>query len=140
MSQHTTPHESARCSRTNAKSFVDDNVLHVTANQDKNIQEGVLESIAKLDTYTNSNLLALNPEKLHVMVITKQKNIKENFQISIHGKELHHKPSLNILCNIFTSDLTWKEHIKRIVLPSLVNCLQFHGSNYLSDLCKLHFF
>ena len=119
-----TPQESVKCQETNAKYFVDDNILHVTASKTKNIQEVVMEAISKLETYTNSNLLALNPEKSRVMIVSKSKTEKENFRVNIHGKELHHEQSLNILGNIFTSDLTWDLHINKIVLPSLANRIQ----------------
>ena len=113
------PNESAKCPRTNAKTFVDDNILHVIENRGRSIQLEVLDTIAKLESYTNSNKLALNPEKTKVMIISKDKHAQENFQVTIHNKPVKHQPQLTILGNIFTPDLKWENHIQKIVIPSL---------------------
>ena len=119
---HNQPHkpsESATCPRTNAKSFVDDNILHVKANRGRTIQQEVQDSLGRLEEYTNSNKLALNPEKSKIMVITKDKTIQDNFEIQIHGKTVHHQSQLTILGTIFSQDLKWEQHIKSLVIPQL---------------------
>ena len=106
---------------SNAKTFVDDNIIHTKATQDKTIQQAVMDTITTLEGYMNANLLALNPEKSRVMLLTKNKQIKENFKIKVAGKVLTHQPSLMILGNRITADLTWEEHVNKIVIPSLAN-------------------
>ena len=124
---HDTPHtpaEAAKCNAVNAKTFVDDNVLHVKQTNNLTIQDAVLRAITKLEEYTNANQLALNPEKSSIMVISSNKEIKENFSVSVHGKVLKHKQSLTVLGNVISADLTWGEHISKVVLPALANRLR----------------
>ena len=42
------PKEYSKCSETNAKSFVDDNILHTKTRPDRTIQQEVLDTIAKI--------------------------------------------------------------------------------------------
>ena len=100
---------------------MDDNIIHVKATEDKNIQQAVIEAIARLEEYINANLLALNPEKSRVMILTKKKQIQKDFQITVAGKVLTHQPSLTILGNIVTADLSWEEHVNKLILLSLSN-------------------
>ena len=139
--QHN-PIESAKCPRTNTKTFVDDNILHVTDNRGRTIQKEVLDTITKLENYTNSNKLALNPEKTKVMIITKNKNIQEKFEVTIHQKQVKHQNHLTILGNIFTPDLKWDKHIHKIVIPSLnhrlrtlKNIAPFMDQRFTAKLC-----
>ena len=109
------------CQNANAKTFVDDNIIHTKPVNGNSIQQAVLDVIDKLETYTNANKLALNPEKSRVMVLTKDKKIQQDFQVTVAGKVLGHQPSLKILGNIVSADLTWEEHVRKVVIPSLSN-------------------
>ena len=94
---------------TTAKTFVDDNILHTRSKQGQSIQHEVLESIARLQEYMNSNLLSLNPDKSRIMVLSKNNKIQEDFSVEVQGKTLVNQPALTILGNIVTSDLTWEK-------------------------------
>ena len=116
-----TPQEAADCQTTNTKSFVDNNILHTKPKENQSIQHAVSEAISILENYTKANLLSLNPEKSHIMILSKDKNIRDNFQIPGSRKQLTHQPSLMILGNIISDDLTWEEHICKLAIPSLSN-------------------
>ena len=111
----------SQCTQTNAKSYVDDNFLHIKTKKKQSLQEAVVDTIRKIEDYTNANQLALNPEKSRIMIISNDKKIKEDFVVSIGGKELHHQKKLMVLGNIITKDLTWKNHVDTIVVPALAN-------------------
>ena len=109
------------CSSTSAKTFVDDNLIHVKAKHGRTITEAIHDAIGRLEDYTRANLLSLNPEKSKVMIVTKQTNIKKDFEISIGGKSLKHQSSLCVLGNVIADDLSWDEHIRQKIIPSLAN-------------------
>ena len=49
------------CQNTNAKTFVDDNILTTKPKDGMSMQLAVLQAISRLEQYTNANLLSLNP-------------------------------------------------------------------------------
>ena len=53
------------------------------------------------------------------MLQTKDKNYKDNFSITLNGKEIKHKPQIKILGNLLSETLTWESHIQTIIIPSL---------------------
>ena len=116
-----TPKEYNDCSSTNAKSFVDDNFLLTKPKPGQTLEDSVLETMKKVEDYMNSNLLALNPDKTKIMIISTDFNKKKNFKVEIGGKELHHQTSLKVLGNIIADDLSWEKHVRSIVIPELAN-------------------
>ena len=58
------------------------------------------------------------------MLITKDKDLKTNFEIQIEGKTLRHSPQLKILGNMMSDDLSWDKHVQLIVLPGVRNRLR----------------
>ena len=115
------PEDINTCQNANAKTFVDDNIIHVKASNDKTIQQAVAETISTLEGYMNANLLALNPEKSRVMIVSKNKQIQDDFKITVAGKLLTHQPSLMVLGNRISENLKWEEHVNKIIIPSLAN-------------------
>ena len=79
------------------------------------------DAIDKIEDYTNANLLALNPEKNRVMIMTKNPKNRNKFSITVAGKKLVHQPALTILGNVVSEDLSWDRHIISKVIPSLAN-------------------
>ena len=118
--QHN-PKEYYDCSRTNAKTFVDDNFLLTKPKINQTLQESVLEMIQLVEDYMNANLLALNPDKSKIMVISNNPDTKKNFEVLIGDKVLKHQTSLKVLGNIINEDLTWDCHVESIVIPELAN-------------------
>ena len=61
----------------------------------------------------SANKLALNVDKTKVMLITKKKHIKNEFEIKLAGKTIKHSTELKILGNTMSDELTWDRHIIR---------------------------
>ena len=117
----STPSMSRICSSTTSKTFVDDNIILTKAKHGASIQEAILSVITKLDYYTNANLLSLNPKKLLVMVLTKDKQTRADFCAPVGRKVLLPQPTLTILGNVIADDLSWNKHVQLIVIPALAN-------------------
>ena len=62
------------CSPTNTtKTYVDDNIALTKPKPGQSLKEALLNTIKKIEYYTNSNMLALDPDKSKVMVMTTKK-------------------------------------------------------------------
>ena len=109
------------CTQTNAKTYVDDNFLLTKPRSNQSIQAAVQETISRIQNYTNANLLALNPSKSRVMLISKDNQLKKEFSVNISGKELKHQKQLLVLGNLFLDELTWDKHVSSLIIPSLNN-------------------
>ena len=72
----------------------------------------------------DANQLQLNAKKTRVMVISKNQNLKNDFQVTLNQKTVCHSPQIKILGNIFNDTLTWDIHIRQIVLPGLKNVVR----------------
>ena len=100
---------------------MDDNIIHIKHNEKQTLQQAFIETLQRIEHYTNSNKLALNPDKSRIMIISKDKEIKQNLSVEIWGKTLTHQPKLLILGNILNEDLNWDYHVKTLVIPALAN-------------------
>ena len=109
------------CNRTNANTYVDDNFLHTRPKPNQTLQEAVIDTIRMIEDYTNANKLALNPEKSCIMVISWNKEEKDNFSVTISGKELKHQIKLVVLGNVISEDLKWNCHVDTVVILALAN-------------------
>ena len=72
----------------------------------------------------DSNWLALNCDKMQIMIISKHNQTKENFSVTMEGKEIHHSRSVKILGTTLDENLLWDKHVTRDIIPSLKNCLR----------------
>ena len=115
------PVEYIKCKQTNAKSFVDDNLLHTRLQPGQTFHQAVTQTLAMIQDYTDANLLALNPEKSKVMLITNKTEEKENFTITVRDKTLTHQKYLTVLGNVIADDLSWDKHVQTKVIPALAN-------------------
>ena len=111
----------SQCKQTNAKTYVDGNLMRTIPKPNQSLQEAVLQTLERIETYTNANKLALNPEKSRIMIISKDNVLKNEFQVTIGGKVLRHQKKLMVLGNLFTEDLTWDLHVNTVVIPALTN-------------------
>ena len=121
---HQQPHNPQQyldCKETNAKTFVDDNFLHIQPDGSKTLKEAIQSTMDRIIDYTNANLLSLNPDKSKIMLITNNQDLKDNFTLTIGDKDLKHQKSLMVLGNVLTEDLSWEKHIHKIVIPALQN-------------------
>ena len=93
------------CAPINAKTYVDDNIVHTRHKEGQTLKEAVINTIKRIQDYTNSNCLALNPDKSKVMLLTNKQTLKDNFNIQIGDKTIKHQNKLLILGNLVTDDL-----------------------------------
>ena len=63
--------------KKNAKTYVDDNLIHSKPNNKQTLEETFIETMNIIEDYTNANILALNPDKSRVMVFFYKQEIKE---------------------------------------------------------------
>ena len=115
------PKEYRQSIEPNLKTFIDDSLIKVNGKPDKNLIETVKKVIDKVEEYAACNKLCLNPEKSQVMVITKKKEIKDNFNLEVNKKIIKHSPQIKVLEIILEENLMWDEHAKRILIPELTN-------------------
>ena len=87
----------------------------------KSLKQLVSEAMEKVAVYTNSNRLQLNQDKSLIMVVSKNEKLKTDFEIELGGKVVKHKTSIKILGNIVSDDLSWNQHVKSELIPSLQN-------------------
>ena len=82
-----------------AKMYLDDYLLLTKPKPGQTLQDAVLTTMEKVEDYTNSNLLALNPDKSRIMIMSNGKTMKENIEVTIGGKVLHHQNHIMMLRN-----------------------------------------
>ena len=83
--------EQNQCRPINAKTYVDDNLILSKPVNNETLEQTVRETMRIVEDYTNANLLALNPEKTRVMVISKKKELRDNFEVQIGDKSIFHQ-------------------------------------------------
>ena len=118
-----TPQEQVECPEPNAKTFVDDEYILITRSKDDKtpVNDKINQVMEKVATYTQANKLALNQDKTLIMLVTKNKDLRKNFQIELGGKRITHQKNVKILGNIFSEDLSWDNMIQKELIPSLKN-------------------
>ena len=115
------PEDYRNCKEPNMKTFVDNCMAKVTAKPLSTLENDVLKFMDKVEDYASANRLAINPEKMKVVVITKNKEIKSNFKITLKGKMIKHSPEVNILGLKISDDLMWERHVLTNLLPQIKN-------------------
>ena len=55
------------------------------------------------------------------MIVTKNKEIKENFKITLKGQEIKHSTEVTILGIKISDDLMWERHVNTNLLPQIKN-------------------
>ena len=81
------PIEYRASNKPNMKTFIDDSLITINKVKDRDIKDSIEEAMAKIETYAAANKLCLNPDKSQVMLVSKNKNLKENFTITLGGKK-----------------------------------------------------
>ena len=64
------PQEYLNCSKTNGKTFVDDNLLHSKPSPGQTLKDSIQDTMSTIQNYTDANLLSLNPSKTKIMIIS----------------------------------------------------------------------
>ena len=115
------PQEQEECKSTDLKTFVDDAFLVATKKPGQTFQEVVHDNMKVVEDYMKSNQLALNTEKIKIMLFTKDHEAKSKFKLEIKGKSIVHQKYAIILGNTLAEDLSWNHHVASIVIPALAN-------------------
>ena len=117
------PIQYRNCTQPSIATFVDDNYAMIKQTN-KSLEQHIKDTIDNIQDYMNSNCLALNGEKTLIMIISKKKELKDNFKIEIQGKEIKHSTSVKILGNTLQDDLSWDKQVENFLIPNLKNRLR----------------
>jgi hypothetical protein len=92
--------------------FADDSNLFAHSKTITEVQVTLNNEMPKLVTWLQANRLSLNIDKTHAMIFgTKNKQIKNSFNIQIEGKSLLTVSKTKFLGVIIDDQLNWKHHI-----------------------------
>ena len=109
-----------QCSAPNIDTFMDDNYVRIVRNN-KSLESKVLQTITEIKNYMDANCMALNPDKSKIMIVSKDKKLKDEFNIKVDGKTIKHSPMVNILGISLDENLSWETHLAKNLLPNLKN-------------------
>ena len=102
--------------------FVDDSFLKKTIKPEgKDLKQTVLDTMDTVEQYALANKLQLNTEKTQIMLLTHNKQLKEQFSVHLNGRDVKHKNEIMLLGNLMSDNLTWAAHVTKILIPSLRN-------------------
>ena len=121
---HDTRHQPLHqrtCTQPTLETYIDDNYIITTKSNFTTIKESIQDIMKKVGEYTSANRLALSKDKTQIMLISKDKNLKQNFKINLSGKEVKHRNNVKILGNMLDENLSWEGQLKKILIPSLSN-------------------
>ena len=113
---HSTQHQPAQyreCSQVNLKTFVDDGFLLTQKHHDKTLKETIENTMGIVENYTKANRLSLNADKTKIMLLTKDTDYKDNFEIHLAGKPIRHSKEILILGNLVSENMTWNSHVTK---------------------------
>ena len=107
------PLEYRRCTAPGIEMFVNDNYVKIVRT-DKSLEQHVTDTVNRIKTYMDANKMTLNPDKSQVLVVTKDMNLVQKFQIQMDGKTIKHSPMVKI------SGITLDENL----IPNMKNSIQ----------------
>ena len=127
------PEKMRECSEPNIKTFIDDCLVKIKRKEDKKIEDEVVRFMEKMEDYAAANLLAINPEKTKIVVVSKEDKIKEEFEVKLKGKVVKHSKEIKVLGIKITDNMMWDRHVENILIPQLKNRVRTYGliSKYL---------
>ena len=122
------PKEYRKCKKPNIKTFVDDCIVKVDKSEDTPIEDDIRNLMSKIEDYALANKLAINQGKTKVVVISRNKEIKEKFSIILNGKEIKHSKEVEILGIKVADDLMWDRHIQTNLIPQIANRVRTYAA------------
>ena len=136
-SQHS-PAEAILCKQPNIDTFIDDNFVRITKPKDDSIENEVAKTMDKIKDYMDANKLALNAEKTKIMIVTKNKSTREDFEIQIDDKKIKHSKQMKVLGTVICEDLNFDLHLTSELIPNLKNRIRTlkMTSKYMSQEFK----
>ena len=69
----------------------------------------------------DANCMALNQDKTQILIVSKNKELKKNFEVVLDGKTIKHSQAVKILGTILDKNLSWEQNIEKLLIPSLKN-------------------
>ena len=114
------PSQYRNCKHPGIDTFVDDNYVKIEK-VDKSLEKHVTETMEEIKNYMDANKMALNPEKSQILIVSKNRSIKDNFTVTMDGKEIKHSPEVNILGVTIDEKLSWEHHVSNNLIPNLKN-------------------
>ena len=115
------PEQQRKCNEPNNKTFVDDHHVLITKNKHPTLEIAVSSAMDKVREYTLANKLQLNRDKTKICIITNNKEIRNNFEVTLDNKVVKHSKTVKVLGNIIAENLSWEPHVAKEVIPSLNN-------------------
>ena len=115
------PLQYRKCAKPNLSTFVDDNYVKVRKNENETMEQCVYKTMKMVKGYMDSNQLAINSDKSKIMIITKKKELKENFEVILDGKLIKHSAAVKFLGTTMDENLTWDRHLENELIPNLKN-------------------
>ena len=100
--------ETDNCDKPAAQTFVDDIMVTIQKETNKELQESIAATITKIETYMQANKLSLNRDKTQLMVINKEPILKSVISIPARPKNITPKKSLKFLGVTLAETLDWK--------------------------------
>ena len=122
-----TPETIRQCNTPTLTTYIDDNLILRKINTEANIEEQIVETINKVNTYNTNNKLKLNPQKTKIMMVTNDKKMKDDVKVTIQDKTIKHSTTLKILGLKVSDDLRWENHTNKIIIPRLTNQVRSIG-------------
>ena len=115
------PSEYRQCTKPNLKTFVDDCMAKINNKANSTLENKVVSFMDTMEDYAAANKLAINPDKTKVVVLTKNKDLRDNFKIVLKGQEIKHSPEVKILGLKILDDLLWERHMDTNLIPQIKN-------------------
>ena len=97
--------------------YADDTLLYYSAESISDLQSKLNSDLRSLSGYLNNNLLTLNHDKTKFIIFAGRQRLRSisNINISICNRTIKQNQSLKYLGITITEDLTWHEHIEKLV-------------------------
>ena len=92
--------------------FADDNSIYSSGSSVKIIEHNLQAGIDFMLEWFNNNSMKANPDKFHLLLISRKGNPK--FELTINGFKLEGKESIKLLGITIDTQLTFKNHINNI--------------------------
>ena len=115
------PKELLECKQPNLKTYIDDTYILILKEKEVELEQTIKKAMEKVSTYTEANKLHLNSSKTQIMILTKDREKRKQFEIELGEKTVKHSMNVNILGINLSQDLTWDQHVTKNVIPQLRN-------------------
>ena len=113
------PQDYNKCKSPNLKTFIDDCLVKINNKTNSNLSTEVKKFMDQIEDYAAANRLAINPEKTKIVVVSKNENVKNDFEVQLNGKIVKHSSEVKILGIRMSEDLLWDRHVEKVLLPQI---------------------